>query len=181
MYKALEFLKKLAKNFFSWGFFAIACSLTFCAVFFPLTFALGGLQTTTYTVTFSGDVDKVIIKKGNISVSENKDNVEKDGNVIYKITPKGNYTFKNNKGKTTTVSDDTKNFTPNEAGNEIEVALSNVTSDKTITISDVLQKYKISFGMVDEIDNLGRVEIKNGNDGTISNNSDTVIEGDDAT
>ena len=183
MYKALEFLKKLAKNFFSWGFFAIACSLTFCAVFFPLTFALGGLQTTTHTVTFSGDVDKVIIKKGNISVFGNKDNVEKDDNVIYKITPKDNYTFKNNKGKTTTVSDGTKTFTPNEAGNEIEVVLSNVTSDKTITISDVLQKYKISFdSMVDEINNnLDRVEIKNGNGGTISNNSDTVIKGDDAT
>lgn len=180
MYKALEFLKKLAKNFFSWGFFAIACSLTFCAVFFPLTFALGGLQTTTHTVTFSGDVDKVIIKKGNISVSENKDNVEKDGNVIYKITPNDNYTFKNNKGKTTTVSDGTKTFTPNEAGNEIKVVLSNVTSDKTITISDVLQEYTVSFKNGGSNYDLGRVEIKKGND-IISNNSDTVIEGDDAT
>ena len=60
MYKALEFLKKLAKNFFSWGFFAIACSLTFCAVFFFLIFALEGLPTTTYTVAFSGVVVMVL-------------------------------------------------------------------------------------------------------------------------
>ena len=181
MYKALEFLKKLAKNFFSWGFFAIACSLTFCAVFFPSIFALGGLPTTTYTVTFSGDVDKVIIKKGDISVSENKDNnVEENSTVAYKITPKDKYAFKNNKGKTTTVSDGTKTFTPNEAGNEIKVVLSNVTSDKTITISDVLQEYTVSFKNGGSNYDLGRVEIKKGND-IISNNSDTVIKGDDAT
>ena len=287
MYKALEFLKKLAKNFFSWGFFAIACSLTFCAVFFPSIFALGGLPTTTYTVTFSGDVDKVIIKKGDISVSENKDNnVEENSTVAYKITPKdkyafkygkttvsngtciiredeiivtlsevkGNqeikisnvlrkytvsfengiknnnvtrydldnvnisgknisetnisetnenrhagfsaeiiegddatytitpktgYTFKNKKGDKTTVDGGTVTY--DYDNNKITVTLSSVTSAKTITISNVLKIYNISFENGGSNEDLDRVEIKNGNGGTISNNSDTVIEGDDAT
>ena len=174
MYKALEFLKKLAKNFFSWGFFAIACSLTFCAVFFPSIFALGGLPTTTYTVTFSGDVDKVIIKKGDISVSENKDNnVEENSTVAYKITPKDKYAFKYGK---TTVS----NGTCIIREDEIIVTLSEVKGNQEIKISNVLKIYNISFENGGSNDDLGRVEIKNGN-GTISNNPDTVIEGDDAT